>query len=194
MFNKLSLNKVGLSEIVGYVLMILLSVTIAGLIYGAFITFVPRDDGPTCPDGVSLVIQDLECDHTEVEIDFLNKGTFTIIGFQGRATTSDERFPSWSDKVMKYESLSNPPCFSGDDSDGNVIFCSDSSNQNPLIPGENSFDGSNDNTKKFKVDGLGGDIEQVRITPIVQVEDRFDEWGGDKIVFCWDKTIVVKCP
>jgi hypothetical protein len=79
-------NKKALSEVIGYVLLIVLGISIAGMV-GIWLRMqVPQDDtGKLCPEDSSLIIQDYSCrsDGTNrfLNVTIINKGFFTIDGF-----------------------------------------------------------------------------------------------------------------
>ena len=74
-------NKKGVSELVSYVLLIIIAVGLSVFVYNYISSYVPKDK-PTCNQDVSLIVQDVSCVHGspagEIDISLLNKGLFKI--------------------------------------------------------------------------------------------------------------------
>jgi len=92
-------NKKGLSEIVGYVLLILFVIIISVAVYLWLKSYVPEDE-LKCPEETSILIKELSCasltipgGETEKEIKIIlkNSGKFNIDGYFIRATESEEQ-------------------------------------------------------------------------------------------------------
>jgi hypothetical protein len=188
-FSEVARRKKGLSEIVSYVLLILISLTIAGMIYAGFVNFVPKDDTPKCPNEVSLIVSKFECDGDKVKLTFLNKGTFDIIRFHAQG--SDNINAVSVNQVLSYGICSSFCGFSNNE----FGFCGSGGGScviqtGPLSPG------SELQIDTLKLNSASGGVKQVRITPIVSVTDYHGKYGGNRDVICWDKSIVVKtdCP
>jgi hypothetical protein len=81
-------NKKALSEVIGYVLLITIGISIA-IMVGAWLKLqVPKQDtGNLCPEETSLVVSSYECkdkitnSEKEIEITIKNKGFFKVDGF-----------------------------------------------------------------------------------------------------------------
>jgi flagellin-like protein len=81
-FNK---NRKGISEIIGYVLMIALAVVMAGLVYSWLKFYVSKPVSEQfCPDGTSLIVSDYNCTDKIVSLTLRNQGRFTIDGMIAR--------------------------------------------------------------------------------------------------------------
>lgn len=78
-------NKRGLSEMVSYVLLIVIAITIAALVYEWLVHYVwkPQD---VCEEGVSLTIKSFDCANSIINITLINTGTWSVDGFNIRAT------------------------------------------------------------------------------------------------------------
>ncbi len=81
-------NKKALSNIVGYVLLISITLSLSVLVYGWLKFYVSGDDIETCPNGVNIIIKDYECVSTVLggedgylTLTFKNKGLFTVDGY-----------------------------------------------------------------------------------------------------------------
>lgn len=76
-----SLDKKGLSEIMGYVILIIIAVGLSVLVFGSLSLLVPKDK-PECKQDISLSINDYVCTYTPDDINFTltlsNKGKFSV--------------------------------------------------------------------------------------------------------------------
>ena len=79
------MNKKAVSIIVAYVLLVTIAISLSVIVYSWLRDYVPSDEMPECPEGVSLIIQDYFCfeDNGDkfLNITLKNKGLFTIKGF-----------------------------------------------------------------------------------------------------------------
>jgi hypothetical protein len=73
-------NKKGVSELVSYVLLIIIAVGLSVFVYSYISSYVPKDK-PTCNQDVSLIVQDVVCvngDPGQIDVTLLNKGLFKV--------------------------------------------------------------------------------------------------------------------
>lgn len=75
-------NKRGISEIVSYVLLILLVLAIAALIIPWMKSLIPENE-KECPD-VSIMIKDYNCSNNIISVEIANNGRFNIDGWYAR--------------------------------------------------------------------------------------------------------------
>jgi len=74
-------RKRAISELIAYVLLISLAITMAGIV-GAWLRFyVQPSKIKACPEGISIIIADYSCDSANINITVQNKGLFNISGF-----------------------------------------------------------------------------------------------------------------
>jgi flagellin-like protein len=75
-------NKRGVSEIIGYILLIAIVVVISIFVYGFLKTFVPQES-LTCPDGTSVSVSNFvyNCTMNTLNFSLDNSGTFSIAGY-----------------------------------------------------------------------------------------------------------------
>ena len=87
-------EKKAVSEVVAYVLLIVIALSIAGMVYGWLKFHIPKEK-QTCPDGVSIVIKDYSCNATakEITLDLQNKGLFNIDGFYIKTSNKSGELP-----------------------------------------------------------------------------------------------------
>lgn len=82
-------NRKGISEMVGYALLIATALSLSLLVYAWLKSYVP---GPveSCPDDVALVLADVVCDPAQkvLNLTFQNKGLFTVNGFYLKASNT----------------------------------------------------------------------------------------------------------
>ena len=79
MKNMLRLNNKGVSEMVGYVILIVIALALSIIVYTYLKLYVPKEP-PECQNEIHLIIQDYSCDLTSnlLNITFRNKGTFKV--------------------------------------------------------------------------------------------------------------------
>lgn len=99
-------DKKGLSAMVGYVLLIVIGISLAALVYAFLKVYVPSDK-PVCPDNVALSIEEFSCFNGAVKIKLNNRGLFNVdgayirIGEEGRVfrqllNEKDVHFTDWA--------------------------------------------------------------------------------------------------
>lgn len=73
-------NKKGVSEIVSYVLLILVSIAISTIVFGFLMKFIPKGQTAECPSDVSLIVQDISCDKSSniLSINLSNRGLWNV--------------------------------------------------------------------------------------------------------------------
>lgn len=96
MTKPLLFNHRGLSEIVSYVLLVVIAVGISVAVYAFISVYIPKDK-PTCPTDVFLGTTKVECNSstsgTQFTVGLVNKGLFTVdaaylrVAEQGREVT-----------------------------------------------------------------------------------------------------------
>jgi len=90
MIRKIKIDKKGVSEMIGYVLLIAGVLAMSTIVYMWLRSYVPRET-PECPDGVSLFVQSSSCVNKILTLDIKNNGRFSIYGYYIRATTTEEQ-------------------------------------------------------------------------------------------------------
>lgn len=87
MREKLLLRHRGMSEIVSYVLLIMIAVAISTLVYSYLQVYVPKDK-PTCKEDASLAITSATCERSTgmINLTLMNKGLFTLDAAYVRVT------------------------------------------------------------------------------------------------------------
>ena len=78
----MNMHKRGISEIISYVLLILVAITMGMLVYGFLKLYVPKEK-PECKDGINLIIESAQCKHETNGINNLsvvlrNRGLFKV--------------------------------------------------------------------------------------------------------------------
>lgn len=77
-------SKKAISEVVGYVLLISMTIALSVLVFGWLKFYVNPSESENCPEGVSLVIKNYNCstlDGGRINIVLQNKGLFNVAGF-----------------------------------------------------------------------------------------------------------------
>lgn len=79
------MDKKGISIIIGYVLLVVMAISLSLLVYAWLKYYLPKEI-EKCPDSVSLIISDYECNQEDKEISLTlkNQGFFNIYGFIAR--------------------------------------------------------------------------------------------------------------
>lgn len=80
----LRLDKRGVSPIIGYVLLIVLALSLAGGVYSYLVRYAPST-AQVCPEDVQLAIREVKCAGGAVNITLVNRGLFTVDGAYVRA-------------------------------------------------------------------------------------------------------------
>lgn len=88
-------NKKGLSEVVGYVLLIVIAISIALLVYGWLKAQIPKET-EKCPEGVSLFISEYNCGlgNKNINLKLKNNGLFNIDGFIVKVSNKSGDLPT----------------------------------------------------------------------------------------------------
>jgi hypothetical protein len=88
----MSKNKRAISEVVSYVLLIILSLSLAVFVFNWLRGFVPSMNEAKCPDGISLIIRDqyYDQDSRNLTLTIQNRGRFSADGFYVRVNNDTE--------------------------------------------------------------------------------------------------------
>lgn len=159
-------NKKGLSVMIGYILLITIAIAMSLLVYRFVKTYVPTDT-PSCPDEVSIFLQEVEYDSESgiLNVTVKNNGNFNIAGYFIYATTSE-------DQELATLDLSGNLTSGGTIYSNSVLFVL---GENFLAPGE---------AKKMVFTDVGV-IYKIKIVPV-----RFqEEDGATKFVSCGDAAV-----
>ena len=73
-------NKKGISEMVGYVILITIGVLMGLLVYQWLKTYVPKE-AIECPDGTSVAVQEPACNGNQLSLVVKNNGVFKVDGY-----------------------------------------------------------------------------------------------------------------
>ena len=98
--SKMLNNKRGLSEVVGYVLLIGVAIALSIMVYYFINSYLPKQTTSDCPEGLSIIIYEYSCDASQSRLNLTlqNKGLFDIDGFIIKAA-NDSNLPA---KSLKY--------------------------------------------------------------------------------------------
>ena len=80
--NKKSMNKKGISIMVGYILLVVFAVIISVIVFQWIVTFIPRQ-ALECPEGTSLFIREAYFDqsNSKLILKIRNNGKFNVTGY-----------------------------------------------------------------------------------------------------------------
>lgn len=87
------MNKKGISEMVSYVLLIIIAVGLSVLVFSYIRAYIPKGIAAECPDSISLALQEYQCNvaTNTLEIKVVNKGLFNISAMYVRFGSSNKR-------------------------------------------------------------------------------------------------------
>lgn len=97
-------HKKAVSELISYVLLIVIAIGASVLVYSALKLYIPKS-GPACQDGISLVISDsYSCliespDSASLTLSLSNKGKFTVDAAYIRIGKPDQKTTVWINAV-----------------------------------------------------------------------------------------------
>jgi len=141
-------NKKGVSNIIGYVLLIVITIVISTIVFQWMKTYIPTDS-LDCPESVSVFVKDHSYNCTENQFNFTlkNNGRFDIAGYFIHGTNSSEQELAVIDLTL-YNKMN---------SKGIVIFDNEINSLTPNNEVNNAFDFSNTSF---------GQIYSIEIIPI----------------------------
>ena len=90
-------DKKALSNVIGYVLLIAITVSLSVMVYGWLRFYVSAESVDECPSGVNIIIKDYICERTGsspgyLNITLKNKGLFNVDGYTLRVHIRDAEF------------------------------------------------------------------------------------------------------
>ena len=90
---KRGIDKKALSEVIGYVLLIAISLSLAGMVYGWLTFYVNPSKIPVCEDSVSIAIRNYtyDCSNNSLSLTLHNNGLFNIGGYVVRVNNDSQR-------------------------------------------------------------------------------------------------------
>jgi hypothetical protein len=184
----ISKNRKGVSMIIGYVLLIAVSIIMSVVVYQWIKTYVPTES-IECSEGTSMFIQEIDynCEKSILSLTLKNNGKFSINGLYIRASNI-------SGEELATIDISSRLLGGGFISGNSIIFSE--LEENYLTPDESS----NVKSVSFNVSGLG-QIYKIEITPIrLQViEDKkysvscSDAIMGETLT-CTNNTVITEEP
>ena len=158
-------NKKAVSAVIGYVLLITFGIIMSVIVYNYLKTYVPKE-ALKCPDSVSVVLQNYDCDSNQLNITLKNNGKFNLAGFFVHGSTN-------SSQEIATIDLSKNLSIGGEIYGSAVIL---------KIGNENLMKPSDENGYTFEVDS---NIELIELTPARFQEEnnkvRFVSCGNAKI-------------
>ena len=166
-------NKRGVSEVVSYVLLILVAVTISTLLFYFLNLYVPKEK-PECKNGINIIITDLNCTYTsannnDLTLTLQNTGLFKIDRAYVRIAKPGSKFRANVPKT-------------------NPIKLINIANSNGLMPG--------DSTPKilFSLDHLSSDYN-VKSNYLIEVQPAHFTKGEDieSLALCQSITQEITC-
>ncbi len=167
--NFIKKNRRGLSIVIGYILLISVSITMSIVVYQWLKTYVPADS-IHCSEDTSMFIENLSynCGGKEINLTLRNNGKFKVDGYFIYASNKDN-------EELAIISLSHNITEGGYTFGNSIVF--DQIIKNSLATGEVRF-------SSFNVTGYG-QLYKIEIVPI-----RLEEMNGKNVTAsCSDATI-----
>ena len=180
-------NRKGVSSVIGYILLIGITMAISAFVYTWVKSYVPKDI-QSCPDGTSIFIQEAYCQiksDTEYVLNLTveNNGRFDVAGYFILATNAPNQKLATVDLASKWEGGLGYAA-------GNAILFPEGESSNVIVP----------NQKVKTIFNLTEPIYSLEITPIrFQTEEnrqRLVSCGNAKVketISCTDTGVPLSC-
>jgi flagellin-like protein len=168
-------DKRGVSEIIGYILLIAIVVVISVFVFQWLRSYVPQS-ALTCPDGtaVSVPEYDYNCNENMFNFTLANTGTFSISGY----------FIHASDSTQEIATIDLSPYYAGSSqAPGSILF----SYYNILDPGKSEGMVKNVFNLSSHSPPIAGTLTKIEIIPIRYVEYK----GKTRTASCGNAKISV---
>ena len=173
-------NKKGVSEIIGYILLIAIVVAISVFVYQWLKSYVPQE-ALTCPDGISISVPayKYECTANTLNFTLRNSGTFSIAGYFIHASNSSQEIAT-IDLTNYYNGTENK-------GSGGIVFSSGAGG-NTLDPEKEK----NPSANRFNLSMINplialSTLRKIEIIPIRYVEYK----GKERIASCGNAKISI---
>jgi hypothetical protein len=141
-------NKLGVSIMIGYVLLVAGGIAMGFLVYNWMKTYIPVEK-PDCPEGVSIYINQVNCTGNLLNISLRNNGRFNITGYIIRGANDSNAQIATIDLSEYYKE----PESNGQKLSESIVF------NNSLAPEENI-------NEIFNLsEGFEGDLKFIEIIP-----------------------------
>lgn len=91
MLSRVNKNKKGISAVIGYILIMTVSIVMSIIVYQWIKTYVPKE-ALECPEEVSIFVSEINCEDSEnsknITLNFTNNGKFSVDGYSIRASNN----------------------------------------------------------------------------------------------------------
>ena len=103
-------NKKAVSEMVSYVLLIVIAVGLSVLVFAFLRLYVPKFQVPECPDGISLTIQEYSCSAStdSLQLKIHNRGLCNVTSVFVRFHPPGKEIQTYIDKSDEYFNFEPP--------------------------------------------------------------------------------------
>ena len=155
-------KKRGVSEMVGYILLITIGIAMSIIVFTWLKGYVPSG-AIECSEGVSIFIKSSTCTGNTLEIELKNNGRFALRGFLIHATTTEEQELATQDLSTFYSGLKG---------NQEIIFGLDAN--------KNGLDPNSEGLYSFDLSTLGKTIYFIEVIPT-----RYETVNGkNKVATC----------
>ena len=137
-------NKKGVSLMIGYVLLVVMAITLSVLVFAFLKLYLPKNE-PKCYEDVVLSIDEVTCQNGKLELTLTNRGLFDI---NGAFIRIGER-----GRIYKQAINDNPE----------VLFL-EAGEDNVLTPGETWH--------SLSYDYPGLDVQELEVEPLLFIDDK----------------------
>lgn len=143
------MNKKAISNLVAYILLISIVITMASVTYSVIKTYVPHNS-LECPSDLSIFVKDYQCSTTELSLVLKNSGKFSIGGYLVYVTNNPEAGLATLDISSMITSGETPMMPTG-----------------IKLSGEgNSFDPNEEETHVFDISSISPRVYSIEIVPM----------------------------
>jgi len=154
-------NKKGISVMIGYVLLISFAIVMSYIVYDYLETLVPKPI-PDCPEGVSVYIEDIECNSNDnLIITLRNNGRFSIAGYYIHVSNDSTKNLTNIDLSQSFLNITGS---SGRLAVNSIIYI-------PLLEDINSMAPGDERTSIFNLSSIQ-QIYSIEIEPLRYKEDN----------------------
>lgn len=153
MLSRVKKNKKGVSEVVGYILLISIAVAMSVIVYAWLKSYVPKEP-LECPTDTSLMIKEINCSEGILTMALRNNGKFSVYAYT-------IKYSKDASKSIATDSLAGGFIIKGGYRDGEIIYFKSELTQTGLC--ENPFEPGAEVEHSFIIDKH---VEFIDIVPI----------------------------
>lgn len=159
-------DKKGISEVIGYILLISIAVAMSVIVYAWLRSYVPKET-LECPSDVSLMIKDIKCAEGIIDMTLRNNGKFSVYAYT-------IKFSKDASKSIATNSLADAFTNSNGHREKDIIYLiGDRQFTNSIC--ENYFEPGNEVTNSFDTEVVLKSGEQTAFIDIIPIRCQEQE-------------------